>query len=137
MNGQKGTRPGADTPRRAMMEAGTGQATTSKSNSTMTTWGRQIRIADLLGYGSDRGLTITDLQRLTDLSSREIRRQIEQERRSGALIISDNRNGYYLTNDPGEAQRFARSMIGRAEEIKRTALAVESAALEKTGCFDG
>lgn len=87
-----------------------------------------MRIADLLLHGAENGQTITDLERLTRCQSREIRKQIERERRAGALIISDNAHGYYLTNDPAEAQRFARSMQHRAREILRTARAIEGAA---------
>ena len=57
-----------------------------------------------------------------------IRKEIEVERRAGALIISDNAHGYYLTDDPVEAQKFARSMRHRAGQIIRTARAVEEAA---------
>ena len=58
----------------------------------------------------------------------KVRRQIERERRAGELIVSNNRDGYYLTDDPAEAQRFARSMRGRASEIVKTARAIEEAA---------
>lgn len=73
-------------------------------------------------------MTIHDLERITGRKGREIRKQIEQERRRGELIISDNQHGYFLTDDPGEAKRFSRSMCHRAREIMRTAVAVESAA---------
>ena len=85
-------------------------------------------IAGLLPYGAENGLTLKDLERITGCSGRTIRKAIECERRAGALIISDNRNGYYLTDDPGEAQRFARSMRHRAAQIRQTATAVERAA---------
>lgn len=85
-------------------------------------------IESLLLYGAENGQTISDLERLTGQRSREIRKQIEQERRAGALIISDNAHGYYLTNDPAEAQRFTQSMLHRSREIARTARAVEKAA---------
>lgn len=85
-------------------------------------------IESRLLFGPENGQTVTDLERLTDLPGREIRRQIERERRAGALIISDNAHGYYLTDDPAEAQRFARSMQHRAREILRTARAIEGAA---------
>lgn len=87
-----------------------------------------MRIADILSHGPENGQTITDLERLTGCQSREIRKQIEWERRAGALIISDNQHGYFLTDDPAEAQRFARSMLHRAAQIRQTARAVEKAA---------
>lgn len=87
-----------------------------------------MRIADLLSHGAENGVTLRHLEKLADLPDREVRRQIERERRAGALIISDNQHGYFLTDDPAEAQRFARSMQHRAREILRTARAIEGAA---------
>ena len=128
MNEKKGTRPDVAASERAKMEAGTEQATTSIFNhTTMIPPGQAGIISQLLSRGADHGLHLSDLVRLTDLSERDVRRQIEIERRSGALIISDNRNGYYLTDDPGEAKRFARSMRHRADQIKQTATAIEQA----------
>lgn len=129
MQDKKETHPTAATVERAKTGAETGQATTSMSNPiTPTAVGQAFRVADLLSYGAENGQTITDLERLTGCRSREIRKQIELERRGGVLIISDNRNGYYLTDDPAEAQRFARSMHHRAAQIRQTATAVEKAA---------
>lgn len=87
-----------------------------------------MRVADLLSHGSENGVTLRHLEKMTGLSGREVRREIERERRSGELIISDNKHGYFLTDDPAEAQRFARSMRRRAAEITRTARAIEEAA---------
>ncbi len=87
-----------------------------------------MRIANLLSHGPENGITLRHLEKLFDLPGREVRRQIERERRAGELIISDNQHGYYLTNDPAEVQRFARSMKHRARQILRTARALERAA---------
>ena len=97
-------------------------------DTTSSAGGQLFRIADLLSHGADSGITLRHLEKLADLPGREVRRQIERERRAGALIISDNRHGYFLTDDPAEAQRFARSMQQRAREILRTARAIERAA---------
>ena len=77
--------------------------------STWTTWKGwyPMRVADLLPHGAENGVNLRYLEKMTGLDGREVRRQIERERRAGELIISDNRNGYYLTDDPAEAQRFA------------------------------
>ena len=99
-----------------------------QQSTTATPAGQAIHIADFLSHGAENGVTLRHLEKLADLPGREVRRQIERERRAGALIISDNRNGYYLTDDPGEVQRFARSMQHRAREILRTARAIEGAA---------
>lgn len=85
-------------------------------------------IENLLLYGPENGQTLRDLVHITQWPERAIRKEIEVERRAGALIISDNAHGYYLTDDPAEAQRFARSMHHRAAQIRQTATAVEKAA---------
>lgn len=124
------TRAGAVTPTRAA-ENGTAckTARASATKHTISAAGRQsFHVADLLPYGEESGVTLRHLEKLTGLEGREVRRQIERERRAGTLIISNNRNGYYLTDDPAEAQRFARSMRHRAREILRTARAIEGAA---------
>ena len=90
--------------------------------------GRQIKIADYLGHSQESAVTGRELCALTGLDHRTIRAQIEQERRAGALIVADNKSGYWVTDDPAEAQRFARSMKHRAKEILRTARAIERGA---------
>lgn len=130
MSNTRKTRPGIAVPGRAV-ETGTPakMATTSTEDFTTPAAKRQsFRIADLLSHGAENGVTLRHLEKLADLPGREVRRQIERERRAGALIISDNQHGYFLTDDPAEAQRFARSMQHRAREILRTARAIEGAA---------
>ena len=90
--------------------------------------GRQIKIADYLGHSRESAITGRELCALTRLDHRTVRAQIEQERRAGALIVADNKSGYWVTDDPAEAQRFARSMKHRAKEILRTARAIERGA---------
>ena len=126
MSGKKNTRP-LVTQETGQAESGTvcKMALASVNHSTTPAAERQSLIAL---YGPKNGQTIRDLERLTGRRSREIRKQIETERRSGALIISDNAHGYYLTDDPAEVQRFTRSMLHRSREIARTARAVEKAA---------
>ena len=97
-------------------------------STTLGPAGQVVHIAVFLSYGPENGITLRHLEKLSDLPGREVRRKIERERRAGALIISDNQHGYYLTDNPAEAQRFARSMQHRAWEILRTARAIEGAA---------
>lgn len=125
---KKKARPSAGTPERAKPEAETKQATTSNCDFTTSTTHAQAKIADLLLPGRENAIPRRDLEAITGLDGRTIRRTIEQERRRGTLIISDNRHGYFLADDPAEAQRFARSMRHRAGEILRTARAIEGAA---------
>ncbi len=85
-------------------------------------------IAGLLLYGPENGLTLKDLVHITQWPERAIRKEIEVERRAGALIMSDNRNGYFLTDDPAVARKFVHSMRHRARQIWSTARATEVAA---------
>ncbi|MCX4372029.1 MAG: hypothetical protein OSJ58_09385 [Dysosmobacter sp.] len=85
-------------------------------------------IAGLLLYGPENGLTLKDLVHITQWPERAIRKEIEVERRAGALIMSDNRNGYFLTDDPAVARKFVHSMRHRARQIWSTARATEAAA---------
>ena len=79
-------RPGEATPKRAA-ETGTACETVSSSDFHITTAAavRQIRIADLLPHGAENGVNLHHLEKMTGLDGREVRRQIERERRAGAL----------------------------------------------------
>lgn len=128
MNAKKETHPTAATVERAGAETACG-ARFPHSNCTTAAADRQPGfIENLLLYGPENGQTLRDLVHITQWPERAIRKEIEVERRAGALIISDNAHGYYLTDDPAEAQRFARSMHHRAAQIRQTATAVEKAA---------
>ena len=87
-----------------------------------------MKISDFLGYGQSEAVPLKHLVTLTKLSEREVRLQIERERRAGELIISDNRHGYFLAETKEDADRFVKSMRKRANEILTTAASVEKAA---------
>ena len=89
--------------------------------------GGQIQIADLLMHGADHALPLRHLVQLTGMKSRDLRRQIQRERRAGVPILSDNVSGYFLPASDFERQRFVQSMRGRAREIEAIAAAVEGA----------
>ena len=92
MRKNRKARPGEATPRRAKMEAGTGQATTSTNDSIISAAGRQFQIADLLLHGEENALPMKHLKELTKLDSRAIRLMIQFERLSGTPICANNRN---------------------------------------------
>ena len=94
---------------------------------------KRLLISDLLQRGSDNGLTITDLVRLTGLDERIIRRRINRECRDGILIISDNVHGYFLAENVDEVRRFIRSMPRRAKEIVAVCRAAEDALIKAEG----
>lgn len=86
-----------------------------------------MRIADLLSCGQENAIPRRDLEALTGLDGRTIRLMIERERRGGVPICADNTNGYYLPSSEAEKTACARSMKHRAEEIRKTAEAIERA----------
>ena len=100
----------------------------AKNDTILAADSQSFHVADLLHPGAENAVPRRDLMALTGLSDRELRRQIERERRAGAWIISDNAHGYYLTDDPAEVQRFTRSMLHRSAEIAKTARILEGAA---------
>lgn len=78
-----------------------------------------------LGAGAENGLLLRELEALTGLDSREVRRQIQRERLAGTPILSDCKYGYYLAASEEEIAQFTESMRRRAGEILRVARAVE------------
>lgn len=82
-------------------------------------------ISGHLNTGIENGLLLRELEAVTGLSSRDIRRQIQRERLCGVPILSDCTYGYYLAANEQEIARFTRSMRTRAREILKVAKAVE------------
>lgn len=120
------TRPGTAIPGRAVESGAVCKATTTSTHdSIISAAGRQFQIADLLLPGAESAISRRDLMALTGLRDRELRRQIEVERRQGCPILSDNQHGYWLSDDPAEIKKFSHSMRRRAAEIRLTAMRVE------------
>lgn len=84
-------------------------------------------ISSLLLRGRDNALPLQHLKAVTSLDGRSVRLMIERERRAGIPILADNASGYYLPADDAERAEFVRSMRHRAQEIMKTAQAVEEA----------
>lgn len=84
-----------------------------------------MRIADLLGHGQMTAVPLRHLVAVTGLDGRMVRKQIEAERRKGVPILSDNSSGYYLPGDDTEIAVCVSSLRRRAQEILRTAAALE------------
>lgn len=121
MTEKKSARLDAATSRRATMERRR-ESVFSKNN--FTTWGGTI--SSLLQRGQDNAVPLQHLQVLTGMDGRSIRLMIEKERRAGVPILADNLSGYFLPRDDEERVAFVRSMRHRANEILRTAQAVEN-----------
>lgn len=90
-------------------------------------------VADLLHTGSENGTTLSELVQLTGEAERSIRRRIQWERKSGKLILSDNKSGYFLPATEDEVKRFIRSMSRRAREISAVACVAEDTLARLTG----
>ena len=76
---------------------------------------------------------------LTGMNERAVRLKIQQERKSGKLILSNSKDGYFLPENPEDVRRFARSMSRRAAEISSIARAAEAALADLAGqeCLEG
>ena len=116
---------GAATSARAGAEKAAGNTSIPVCNYTPDAAHSQPSIADYLGRDRESARKGRELCAALHLDSRTLRQRIELERRNGAAIVADNRSGYWLTDDPAEAQAFVRSMRRRAHEILKTAQAVE------------
>ena len=96
-------------------------------NYTTTQSGGQGTISRLLMAGSENGLHLQDLVRLTGEDQRTIRKMIHEERRQGVPILSDNASGYFLPGSQQERDACVRSLRHRAKEILAAARAIEKA----------
>ena len=96
-------------------------------NYTTTQNGGQGTISRLLMEGSENGLHLQDLVRLTSEDQRTVRKMIHEERRRGVPILSDNTNGYFLPGSQQEREACVRSLRHRANEILAAARAIEKA----------
>ena len=100
---------------------------------------KALSISDLLHTGAENGTTLRELVAVTGLNERVVRLKIQQERKAGKLILSNNKDGYFLPERPEDVQRFARSMSRRAAEIASIAQAAEAALADMSGqeCLEG
>lgn len=81
----------------------------TKNDTTFPAERQLFQIADLLHPGAENAVPRRDLMALTGCTDRELRRQIESERRAGCPILSDNQHGYWLSDSPAEIKRFSRA----------------------------
>ena len=121
---------GAGTPARAMGDGLTAEFPTTDYSTVSQ---KPLHIFDLLHTGAENGTTLRELVAATGLNERLVRLKIQQERKAGKLILSNNKDGYYLPESPEDVQRFARSMSRRAAEIASIARAAEAALADITG----
>lgn len=105
----------------------------------ITSAGKSLHIFELLQTGAENGTTLRELVALTGMNERAVRLKIQQERKSGKLILSNSKDGYFLPENPEDVRRFARSMSRRAAEISSIARAAEAALADLAGqeCLEG
>lgn len=120
MTEKKKARRDAATSKRAEMET-----SRAGKNPHIDFTTRKGPISRYLLEGSENGLHLRDLVKITGWSEREIRQQIHLERRQHIPILSDNKNGYFLPGSPQERAYCVRSMRHRAGEILAAAKAIE------------
>ena len=127
---------GAGTPARARKDD---FAVNHSVSDFITSAGKSLHIFELLQTGAENGTTLRELVALTGMNERVVRLEIQRERKAGKLILSNNRDGYFLPECPEDVRRFARSMSRRATEIASIARAAESALADMTGqeCLEG
>ena len=97
------------------------------NDNTSHSGGQAGRIASLLMEGSENGLHLQDLVRLTGEDQRTVRKMIHEERRLGVPILSDNISGYFLPSSQQEREACVQSLRHRAKEILAAAAAIEKA----------
>ena len=127
MRRKKESRPSGYDTRTAMETAAFGRAAVPCKDSTTAAEVRQIQISELLPAGERNAVPLRHLVQLTGMNSRDLRRQIETERRRGLPICANNRTGSFIAENDEERRRFVQSMRSRAKEIETTAAAIEQA----------
>lgn len=126
-------RPVTAITERAAAAAPGGAASSCDFEYTAKVTPRQVGIAGLLRPGSENGIRLSELVRLTGEDERSVRRRIQGERKAGKLILSDSLSGYFLPASADDVRRFARSMSRRAREISAIALIAEDVLAQAEG----
>lgn len=127
MNKNENTRPAGGTAERAAAEMTACRASIPMSNCNTAAADRQIKISAFLSHGQENAIPRRELEKLTGMDGRTVCLMIEQERRGGTPICTNNLTGYYLPATEEERTACVRSMRHRAGEIMRTARAIERA----------
>ena len=100
-----------------------------------------MKIRDSLRYGKENAIPSKTLAEVLGFRSvRDLQKAVEAERAAGAVILCDSQGaGYYLSNDPDELRRFARTLHARARNTARAAISAQAAldAIAGQGRIDG
>ena len=79
-----------------------------------------LLIWENIGTGRENTTSSERLQQLSGLSERDLRKTIEQLRRSGRVIISAVDGGYYKPANTAELKRFIHKENSRALSVLKT-----------------
>lgn len=95
----------------------------------------KMLVRDVLRYGKGNAIPSKILAETLGFHSvRELQKEVEAERAAGAVILCDSHGaGYYLSNDPEELRRFARTLHARARNTARAANSAQAALDAITG----
>ena len=95
----------------------------------------KARVYEALRHGKENAIQSKALADALGFHTvRELQKQIERERAAGYVIISDPcGGGYYLTEDPAELARFARTLNARARNTIKAAQSAQMALDAATG----
>lgn len=127
MTKNKNARPAGGTAEQAKRESHWASSNPYQKSNTERSRGQAGGIASLLLEGSENGLHLQDLVRLTGEDQRMVRKMIHEERRLGVPILSDNISGYFLPSSQQEREACVQSLRHRAKEILAAAAAIEKA----------
>ena len=128
MKNKKSARRDAATSKRAKRESHWASGNPYQKSNTEFGGDQAGGIGSLLMTGSENGLHLQDLVRLTGEDQRTVRAMIHDERRQGMPILSDCVHGYFLPGSQQECEACVQSLRHRAKEILAAAAAIESAA---------
>lgn len=131
--------PSAATPRqadsKAFFEHDTLACCDSNAESDFQSMGR---IAEILGHGSENAVTSAELAVICSFKSRrELRRQVERERREGALILADKHGLFLPSQDPVQARQEIQQFVNMSESRSRSLLRTIKAARHALRQCDG
>ena len=95
----------------------------------------KARVYEALQHGKENAIKSKELaEALGFRTVRDLQKQIERERTAGYVIISDPcGGGYYLTDDPAELARFAKTLNARARNTIKAAQSAQIALDAATG----
>lgn len=125
MTKNKNARPAGGTAEQAKRESHRRGGNPYQKSNTERGGGQAGGIASLLLEGSENGLHLQDLVRLTGEDQRTVRAMIHDERRQGMPILSDCVHGYFLPGSQQECEACVQSLRHRAKEILAAAEAIE------------